>query len=269
MANKLRKREAPERILHSLPASQHSRSTSPSPLYQQVKDYVREQMCTGVWERDHRIPSENELVGALKISRMTIHRALRELTAEGHLVRLPGVGTFVAPRRPRSALLEIKSIADEIQGRGGKHSSKVHLLEQEIAPPPLAAAMGLPTNARVFHSIIVHRDSGVPIQLADRYVNPEISPDYIEQDFTKITPAEYLLKIAPVSEAEHIIESAMPDELTKKLLKMPDDEPCLILHRRTWVGSRVATKSRFIYPATRHRIGGRFSPSALETPVTR
>ena len=239
-----------------------SSSTSPSPLYQQVKNYVRHQIGSGAWAQDQKIPSENELVETLKISRMTVHRALRELTAEGHLVRLPGVGTFVAPPRPRSALLEIRSIADEIKSRGGVHSAEVYLLQQEIAPPALAAAMGLPTNALVFHSILVHLDSGVPIQLADRFVNPEISPEYLKQDFTKITPAEYLLKIAPVSEAEHIIESMMPDALTQRLLKMPAHEPCLLLHRRTWVNQVVATKSRFIYPGSRHRLAGRFTPSS-------
>ena len=77
-----------------------------------------------------------------------------------------------------------------------------------------------------------------------------------------MTPAEYLLKIAPVTEAEHIIEAMIPDAKTQKLLKMPAREPCLVLHRRTWVNETVATKSRFIYPASRHRIGGRFSPSS-------
>ncbi|MCQ4034039.1 GntR family transcriptional regulator, partial [Klebsiella pneumoniae] len=46
------------------------------------------------------IPSEAELVAQFGFSRMTINRALRELTDEGLLVRLQGVGTFVAePKR--------------------------------------------------------------------------------------------------------------------------------------------------------------------------
>ncbi|KHG49472.1 histidine utilization repressor domain protein [Enterobacter hormaechei subsp. xiangfangensis] len=47
-------------------------------------------------------------------ARMTINRALRELTDEGLLVRLQGVGTFVAEPKGQSALFEIRSIADEI-----------------------------------------------------------------------------------------------------------------------------------------------------------
>ncbi|MDC6679410.1 GntR family transcriptional regulator, partial [Leclercia adecarboxylata] len=69
------------------------------PLYEKVKEYILRNVSTGVWAREQRIPSENELVATLGVSRMTVHRALRELTSEGFLVRIQGVGTFVAAPR--------------------------------------------------------------------------------------------------------------------------------------------------------------------------
>lgn len=54
-------------------------------------------------------------------SRMTINRALRELTDEGRLVRLQGVGTFVAEPKGQSALFEVRSIAEEITSRHHQH----------------------------------------------------------------------------------------------------------------------------------------------------
>ncbi len=149
---------------------------------------------------------------------MTVHRALRELTADGHLVRLHGVGTFVARPKHVRRCCEIKSIAEEIKERGGVHTSELHLLEEEPASPQLAAAMGLPTRGLVYHSITVHRDSGLAVQLSDRHVNPQFAPDYIKQDFLKITPSEYLLKVAHPDEVEHVIEASMPDEQTQSLL---------------------------------------------------
>ena len=50
---------------------------------------------SGAWAPGARVPSENELVESFGISRMTANRALRELTADGFLARVPGVGTFV------------------------------------------------------------------------------------------------------------------------------------------------------------------------------
>ncbi len=234
---------------------------APSPLYQQVKDHILGRIETGEWTPDMKIDSENSLVETMGVSRMTVNRALRELTAEGKLVRLQGVGTFVARQKPQSELLEIRSIAREITERGGKHSCDIHLLQQEKGSPEVASEMDLEANAPVYHAIMVHRDNGIPIQLADRYINPVMAPDFLEQDFTRITPSDYLMGISPAMEVEHIIEAMMPDEWSSDLLEIPRTEPCLILHRRTWVSDKVATTSRFIYPGSRHKIGSRFQPA--------
>jgi GntR family histidine utilization transcriptional repressor len=237
--------------------------SAPWPLYLQVKNLILRRIKSGHWSPESRIPSENELVASLGISRMTINRALRELAAEGLLVRRRGVGTFVAARESQFALLEVRNIAEEIVARGGVHSSDVHLLAREAAPVHIAEAMGVKTGAPVFHSIIVHRDQGVPVQLANRYVNPQVAPDFLQQDFTAITPSEYLMKVAAITEVEHVIEATMPDEKTRVLLEIDEHEPCLLLNRITWSEEIVATCNRFYYPGNRFRIGSRFKPESI------
>jgi len=232
----------------------------PRPLYQQVKDEIVRQIDSGNWQADLKIPSENELVASLKVSRMTVNRALRELTAEGRLIRLQGVGTFVAPPKPRSALFDLRSIADEIRSRGGIHSSDVITMEEIKASQFLAASMGLPEDSVIYHSIIVHRDSGAAILMSERFINPSFAPDYINQDFTKTTPNEYLTKVSPASEAEHIVEAILPDDRVQQLLEIDASEPCLVLYRRTWVDDIVVTKSRFVYPGSKYQLGSRFKP---------
>jgi GntR family histidine utilization transcriptional repressor len=120
----------------------------------------------------------------------------------------------------------------------------------------------LPAGARVFRVVLIHSDEAGPIQLEDRYVNPAVAPDFLEQDFSAITPSRYLLNEVPVSEAEHVIEAIMPDRDTRKLLAMGPDEPCLVLYRRTWSDNIVVTRSRFVHPASRYRMDGRFVPSS-------
>ncbi|NOR23780.1 MAG: GntR family transcriptional regulator, partial [Desulforhopalus sp.] len=89
------------------------------PLYQQVKEHIVGKINGGVMQPGMRIESEAELVANLNVSRMTVNRALRELAAEGKINRIQGKGTFVAEKKPQSALLEIKSIDREIRERGG------------------------------------------------------------------------------------------------------------------------------------------------------
>jgi len=232
------------------------------PLYRQVKEYIVEKINSGSLPSGTRIESEAELVASLNVSRMTVNRALRELTAEGRLKRIQGRGTFVADRKPQAALLQIQSIAEEIRDRGGVYSCAVHLLQEEKAKPSVAAAMQLPPYSPVFHSIIVHKDNNLPIQLGCRYINPEIAHDFLKQDFTKITVSEFLLGIAPVTAVEHIVEALIPDPWIRDLLEINGSEPCLALHRKTWANGLVATSSTFYSPGSRYSLGGRFTPTS-------
>ncbi len=232
------------------------------PLYRQVKEHILEGIRAGALKPGMKIESENDLVKTLRVSRMTVNRALRELTAEGKLTRIQGSGTFIAQVKPQSALLEIRSIADEIKERGGEYSCDVHLLQEEKARPSLALKMGLKPYASVFHSIIVHKDKGIPIQLGYRFVNPAIAPDYLTQDFTKVNVADYLLKQVAPTMVEHVIEAIIPEPWIRDLLEINASEPCLALYRKTWVGERVATISTFYSPGSRYSFGGRFTPSA-------
>jgi GntR family histidine utilization transcriptional repressor len=232
---------------------------SPAPLYARVKQMIAQQIQCGNWPPHHRVPSESELVTQLGFSRMTINRALREMTAEGMLIRMQGVGTFVAEPKSQSALFEIHNIADEIEARGHRHSCKVILLREETAGSERALALDMREGQRVYHSLIVHLENDLPVQIEDRYVNALVAPEYLSQDFTRQTPYAYLSQVAPLTEGEHVVEAilAEPDEC--ELLQISSGEPCLLIRRRTWSGRQPVTAARLIHPGSRHRLEGRFS----------
>ena len=232
---------------------------SPAPLYARVKHMIAQQIQCGNWPPHHRVPSESELVSQLGFSRMTINRALREMTAEGLLVRMQGVGTFVAEPKSQSALFEVHNIADEIASRGHRHSCKVILLREEAAGSERALALDMREGQRVFHSLIVHLENDLPVQIEDRYVNALVAPDYLSQDFTRQTPYAYLSQVAPLTEGEHVVEAILAEADECELLQIKPGEPCLLIRRRTWSGRQPVTAARLIHPGSRHRLEGRFS----------
>ncbi|MDZ5604140.1 histidine utilization repressor [Pseudomonas sp. RP23018S] len=230
----------------------------PAPLYARVKQMIVQHIDNGSWPAHHRVPSEAELVNQLGFSRMTINRALRELTADGLLVRMQGVGTFVAEPKGRSALFEVNNIADEIAARGHQHSCQVVVLAEEAAGSERALALDMREGQRVFHSLIVHFENGVPVQIEDRYVNAQVAPDYLKQDFTLRTPYAYLSQVAPLTEGEHVVEAILAEPHECELLNIERGEPCLLIRRRTWSGRQPVTAARLIHPGSRHRLEGRF-----------
>ena len=62
------------------------------PRYRQLKELIIRRISTGELQPRDRVSSENELVDSTGVSRMTANRALRELTDEGYLERIAGVG---------------------------------------------------------------------------------------------------------------------------------------------------------------------------------
>ena len=226
------------------------------PAYACIKRWVVERIAAGDWREGDQVPSEAELVNLFGVSRMTAHRALRELTAERALRRVQGLGTFVAPPKLAATLLAVRSIREEILARGHAHAAEVLVL-RAVRLGETEAPMALPADARVFHSQVLHREDGLPIQLEDRWVNPAAAPQYLAQDFTRETPGEYLLRVAPSPRAEYSIEAQSPTQRVARLLKLKPGAPCLVLSRSTWSGGLPVAFARFQHPGSRHSFTGR------------
>ena len=186
--------------------------------FEQVKQHLKGRLASGDWLPGALMPSEAELVAQFGVSRMTVNRALRELQLEGLIDRVQGVGTFAAQLNRVSSSLTIRDIHEEIMARGHTHHATVHLVKDEVASATVAQRLGVATGSRVFHTLIVHHENGVPLQCEDRYVNPECAPDYLSVDFTQMTPTHYLLDVAPLWEAHFSVEAGLPSAREAKLL---------------------------------------------------
>lgn len=235
--------------------------------YQSVIQYLSDGIAAGTWSVDEKVPSENELVQLCAVSRMTARRALEELTEAGVLYRVQGKGTFVAPPKMQASFVQVRNIADEVRALGQSYANQVKVLQAEIPPPAIRERLQLEERATAFHSVILHMENRLPVQLEDRWVHPVAVPDYLRQDFQRDTPNVYLSKIAPLTAAEHIIEAHLPDLKLKRLLQLSDVEACLVVKRTTWSGPQVISFATLYHPGTRYRLAGRIGPSPVTATV--
>lgn len=228
-----------------------------TPQYLKIKEKIAEMIASGELKPGDRVFSESEIVSSFGVSRMTANRALRELMIEGTLTRAAGLGTFVSLQRQDIDLLQIQSIALEISARGNQHKAEVQVAEVIPADAKVSQSLDLEPGTPVMRTLIIHFENNQPIQLEERYVNPLVAPAYLSNDFTKITPNEYLSALAPITEFEHFVEAIMPDALVRKSLGVAKDQPCLRVFRRTWSGDAVVTCASLSYPGDKYRLEAR------------
>ncbi|MBO6827034.1 MAG: UTRA domain-containing protein [Sneathiella sp.] len=227
----------------------------PKPLYQQVKSHVLQHIQNGDWEIHGRIPSEHELVATLSMSRMTIHRALRELTQEGILKRVQGLGTFVAAPKQMATTLSLPNIEEYVTSRGNRYSCTVQFHQTDPVTPEDALKLGLKEGADIYRSYLIHKENNLPIMLEDRYTLPDRVPDYINQDFTKILVDSFFAARCPFINHDHQLSVQMSTQEIHHFMELDHPTPCLHLYQRTWSGDKLLSAAKFLYP------GGHFALS--------
>jgi GntR family histidine utilization transcriptional repressor len=224
--------------------------------YQLIKRSITDGIAAGFWQVGEILPSEHALCRRFSVSRMTVNRAMRELAQENLIRRVPGKGSYVADTIAQSGLVQIRSIADEIAARGGKHYARVLTLEAVEAPATISHHL---QAQRVFHSLILHFEDDAPLQIEDRFVSPVAAPGYLDQDFTLTTPNEFLARVAPLGAAEHSVQALPASAEAALLLEIPPGTPCLVVQRKTWSAGRPVSAATLTHPGNRFRLQGEFN----------
>ena len=74
------------------------RNSSGKPIYEQIKEQVRQAILNDDMEEGAALPSLRQLAADLKVSVITTTRAYGDLEQEGYIVNVPGKGCYVAPK---------------------------------------------------------------------------------------------------------------------------------------------------------------------------
>lgn len=93
----------------------------PRPIYEQIRDALRQLILSGAIGPGEKLPSVRELAASLAINPNTIQRAYRELEHLGLIYTQPGKGAFAAQdkaavqRRKEELLEQLERIARELK----------------------------------------------------------------------------------------------------------------------------------------------------------
>ena len=138
---------------------------SSSPLYHQLKQRIAADIERGTYPTGSRIPPEHELEQLYQVSRVTVRRALAELTAEGLLERKQGKGTFVSTPKGRVQLKSLHSFHDSCRMNRARPGTDVIHIKETVADNTDAEELNLSAGSRVLETLRVRRADDVPVVL--------------------------------------------------------------------------------------------------------
>ena len=93
-------------------------NSSPTPIYEQIKDEIIAQIRNGDLKENESLPSIRVLAKDIKISIMTIKKAYDELEKDGYITQVQGKGTYIKKQNQElireNAKLEIEDYLGKV-----------------------------------------------------------------------------------------------------------------------------------------------------------
>jgi DNA-binding GntR family transcriptional regulator len=201
------------------------------PKYAQVVAELQRRIERGDYPPGTLLPSEHQLVEAFAVSRPTIVKALTALRQDGWIATEQGKGSFVRGRpalvnaertRPADNLLELPetALAGELVQAGVK-----------LAPPHVAALLGLDSGAKAFLRQRLLSSDGAPAELAAAWMPLDLakgtdlaSPDLLDESIRHHLQARKRVRF---DHAVERVSARRPTGEEASLLQVTADAPVL------------------------------------------
>ncbi|WP_348549515.1 UTRA domain-containing protein [Psychrobacter sp. KFRI-CH2-11] len=246
--------------------------TKQVPAYQRIKNAILDNIHSGKWQAGEAISTEMALAEEFGVSRMTVNRALKELSEERVLERRQGSGTFVAQQQFNHTFVEVRNIAQDLRSANRDYQAQVvskrvitaSMLDDELrrkfaidSAAISGARSAADSSAAVLYEVkIIHFADAQPIQFEERWVDAQKLPEFIEQDFSIINTSEYLIAKSPLERGSYTIRAlAAPDEIAA-LLQIAPQSPTLVLRRQTYSAGKVLTFVKMWHAGERYQFSG-------------
>jgi GntR family frlABCD operon transcriptional regulator len=120
-----------------------------TPLYDQLKQNIKEAIDQGIYKSGERLPNAMELCDIYGVSRITVRRAIQDLADEGFLESKQGKGTFVTRTKIARELVSIDGFTDFSKQIGKKQSKRILVCEEIKATSKIAEALQIAVDSPV------------------------------------------------------------------------------------------------------------------------
>lgn len=239
---------------------------NPTPLYEQLKFLIQDQILNGEFRQGSHLPSESALCEKYGVSRITVSRALNDLESDGVLQRIQGSGTVVKSRPLKGQFEIIESFTKNMERYGKKVTSKVLSIDEMPADEALRKTFHLaPDQNETFIKFRRLRYvDGVPGAIMTSIVRHWVGKRMQEYDLNTASFYSLYQEITqqPLIRNEATLYPILASQEISDLLKVKKGSPHFLLIGLAFIegeipveyGSSVSSSSLFQFSTTIYKL---------------
>lgn len=223
--------------------------SSTVPLYIQIKEAIRAKIIDGTYIGHQQLPSENDMIAAFGVSRITVRQAINDLQKEGLLFKVHGKGTFVALPNVSQELTHLQGFGEAMHRLGHETFSDVFGLKTVKATGIVAAKLRIADGDPVTEIRRVRYLNREPVSIDHSWVRHDVGSRLTEQnlrdkDLFSLLENELRQRLHS-ADIEIDATSAGNDVATR--LKIAPGSPVLRIERLTYAQQETPLVFEYLY----------------------
>ena len=225
------------------------------PLYQQLKDELKQEIESKKLVIGQKISTEQELSKQYKISRITVRKAISELEAEGYLIKNQGKGTFVTRPKIERKIEYLLSFSEACKMNGMTPSSFVTTKEVLSPTKEQYKALDLSPNDKVLYIQRVRCADSQPLMCENNYYSYSkfsfLLDEKLDTSLYQLLNEKYGIHIS--RSIDSYLEVTRANSSMSKLLNVPNREPLFYMYTKI-----LDTKNQIVHIGRQYMVGDRF-----------
>ena len=228
---------------------------STTSLFTQIEADIRNNIESGTYKSGDKLPTENELIEMYHVSRITIRRAIDDLTKDGILVKKQGKGTFVKEKKIQRKISHTTSFTQSCLQSNLTPNSYVTLREVLNTADLAFEEKDIFHDDRVLFIQRVRIANDVPIMCENNYFPYSrfsfLKNEPLNESLFQLLETKYNIKVGAPKNSYIDLTTAGIEHAN--ILKVTSGEPLFLLSTEMY-----DTKNQLIHLGKQYIVGSRY-----------
>jgi DNA-binding GntR family transcriptional regulator len=209
------------------------------PYYLKISQQLRQDIISGRYKVNDKIPSEEEIVKRFGVSRMTARHAVTQLVNEGLVYRVHGKGAYIANNKVERSLNSLKGFYDDMKERGLNPVSQVIEFTRRLPSEYEQHKLQIQKHQEVYDIHRIRYINDCPVGTQKLVVPAHLVPGFENVNLATMSFYNYLNDIGrPLKMAYQHMEAVLAPEIARRL-GISENMPFFYLERVSIVEGNI------------------------------